>query len=557
MSHIQSHHGGTEETHNTYLVILKVHGDAIHLWPQDKKRKLGKNQPFRIACHNVETHSDHPGSNIQVFVLTDPPPVQDECTFQAQHPLGQPIDSEDLAIFMTGPVASSRKASYAIDLSIRKHEVMAHGVEETLEKVGAAYLYIDPNFSSQGIQRTPIIATNLHVPIGQMQVEYLIITNPVGYGQPSPRPEWLFKQTKLQAGHRGAGSGRRMDLPDELLENTVASFNYAHRHGADMCELDVVVSADGVPVVYHDFDVDAVAAQQSSDELGKFRVQVNQFTVRQLRDFRLLALHDGEGCPYTLNVPNQAEINRPFPTLEEVLDQVDESCGLNIEIKWPQLLESGKMEAKRFREINDFVDRIINVVERKSNDRRIVLESFDADLTAMLRLKQNKFPVIFLSQGMTDRFERYVDTRARSIWNGIYFAQAFDLAGIDIISDYYTSLGKKLVDFINDHNLVARGWGDMGETSETLDLLKDIGLQCITYDKIDQMRQTKTAQQVKGNNHVTNGGESRNCPKPCPANQQFLAHQRDHGGGARGDGGGGGNGSEFSEIQQNNSALVA
>jgi len=474
MSHIQSHHGGADEDHNTFLVLLKVYGNTIHLWTPDKSIKT---HPFNISCHNVETHSDLPGSEIQVFKLSEPAHMHDEeCSFKDQQTMGQEITEEDMAIFMTGPVPSSRKASYAIDLAI------------DLTKIGSAYLYLDPKFSSQGIQRTPIIATKTHLPIGQMQIEYLIVTNPVGYGQPPVRPDWLFKTSRLEAGHRGAGSGRRTDLPEGLLENTIASFNYAHRHGADMCELDVLLSADGVPVVYHDFDVDAVAAQQSSNEIGKFRIQVNQFTVKQLRDFRLLALHDGEGHAYTLNVPNQVECNRPFPTLAEVLDKVDETCGLNIEVKWPQMLESGKMEARRFREINDFADRIVSVVEKHAGNRRIVLESFDADLTIMLRLKQNRFPVMFITQGLTERYERYVDTRARSICNGVYFAQAFGLVGIDIISEYYLSMGKRLVEFIHSHELVARGWGDMGESSETLDLLKDLNLQCVTYDRIDKMK---------------------------------------------------------------------
>jgi glycerophosphocholine phosphodiesterase GPCPD1 len=499
MSHIQSHHGGAEGAHNTYLVILKVHGEAIHLWSRDRMAQIGKTQLFRISCHNVETHAEDLASDIQVFVLNDPAAILDKCAFQDQLSQGQPIKTGDLAIFMTGPVPSTRKASYAIDLALGKlnttneQPIIDNNTDPSdFERIGRTYLYLDPEFSSQGIQRTPILAHQTHVPIGQIQVEYLIVTNPVAFGQSAPRPDWLFCERNMDAGHRGAGSGRRDDLPEDLLENTIDSFNYAHRHGADMCELDVLITADGIPIVYHDFDVDAVAAQQSSNELGKFRVQVNQFTYKQLRDFRLLALHDGEGCPYTLNVPNQAETNRPFPTLADVLDQVDETCGLNIEIKWPQMLESGKMEAKRFREINDFVDRIISVVEEHARNRRIILESFDADLVIMLRLKQNKFPVVFLSQGMTDHYERYVDTRARSVWNGIYFAQAFDLAGIDLIADYYLTLGKKLVDFIKDHNLVARAWGHMGDTNEILNLLKALDLQCVTYDRIDQMKQLKT-----------------------------------------------------------------
>lgn len=482
------------ETHNTFLVIFKVHGETINLWSHETTQMIGDTHFFRISCHNVETHPDHPGSDIQVFTLTEPAPIVDSCNFRNQHLLGEPIASEDMILFMTGPVASSRKASYAIDIGISKREKFGEDFnEENYDKIGAAYLYLDPSFSSQGVQRTPIIATQKHLPIGQIQVEYLIVTNPVAYGLDCPRPDWLFSKTKLDAGHRGSGSGRRLDLPDELLENTIASFNYAHRHGADMCELDVLLSADGEPVVYHDFDVDAVAAQQSSDELGKLRVQVNEFTMKQLREFRLLALHDDQGSPYTLNVPKQHENNKPFPTLAQVLNEVDESCGLNIEIKWPQLLESGKMEARRCREINDFVDKIIDVVSKNARKRRIVLESFDADLVIMLRLKQNNFPVIFLSQGMTEKYERYVDVRARSVRNGVYFAQAFDLAGIDLILDYYVMSGKKLVDFINKHGLVARAWGELGEG--TLSFLKEIDIQCITYDKIDLIKQAEQAQE--------------------------------------------------------------
>lgn len=487
MSHIQSHHGGAEGEHNTYLVILKIYGNIIHLWSHEKVRS------FRISCHNVETHPDYPGSNIQKLVLTDPPPVIEECKFHDQTASGQVIRPNDMVTFMSAPVSSLHKASYAIELAPYEQSIidgeMGEFVEpfddEKFERIGSAFVYLDPEFSTQGIQRTPVISRVNHVPIGQLQVEYLVVTNPVGYQQPAPKPEWLFNLTNMSAGHRGSGSGRRVDLPEKLLENTIDSFNYAHRHGADMCELDILITADGIPIVYHDFDVDAVAAQQSSDELGKFRVQVNQFTHKQLRDFRLLALHDGEGCPYTLNVPNQNETNRPFPTLAEVLQQVDETCGLNIEIKWPQLLEDGKMEARRFREINDFVDRIIRVVLENAGNRRIVLESFDADLTVMLRLKQTNFPVIFLSQGMTDRYKRYADMRARSIWNGVYFAQAFDLAGLDLVSDYYLVMGKELINFIKDHDLIARAWGNISESSEILETLKGLNLQCLTYDKID------------------------------------------------------------------------
>lgn len=459
--------------------------------PQDGKEQAIKapeiHYHFRHAGHNDEHHDIDPQvinhatnyAEIQYIVLEQPAHHITKCAFEEQSSKGIVFNPNDFAMLKTQPVSSSQRASFAVDISVSKHE----GLDD-FQKVGTAYIYLDPKFSSQGIQRTPIIGSRNHIPIGQIQIEYLIVTNPHGYGVKIPVPKWLNIKG-MKAGHRGAGSGRRLDLPGHILENTIASFNYAHRNGAQLCELDVVFSADGVPVVYHDFDVDAVTAQQSSDSLGKFRVQVSELTIKQLREFSLLSLHDSNGY-FTLNIPNQTEDNRPFPTLAEVLDRVDQSCGLSIEVKWPQILESGNPEARKCREINDSIDRIINVLNRHAKNRRVVVESFDADVVTMLRLKQARFPVFFLHQGMTDRYERYLDPRARSIRNGIYFSQAIDITGIDLILDYYYISGKKLVNFIHSHGLIARGWGVLEKKSScALKFLECIGLQSITYDKID------------------------------------------------------------------------
>ncbi len=51
-------------------------------------------------------------------------------------------------------------------------------------------------------------------------------------------------RSPLVVGHRGASADRP--------ENTVAAFDEAVRQGADGIELDVQLSRDGIPVVYHD-----------------------------------------------------------------------------------------------------------------------------------------------------------------------------------------------------------------------------------------------------------------------------------------------------------------
>ena len=38
-------------------------------------------------------------------------------------------------------------------------------------------------------------------------------------------------------------------------ENTIESFKEAAAYGADMVEIDVQLTKDGIPVIYHDFHV--------------------------------------------------------------------------------------------------------------------------------------------------------------------------------------------------------------------------------------------------------------------------------------------------------------
>jgi glycerophosphoryl diester phosphodiesterase len=105
----------------------------------------------------------------------------------------------------------------------------------------------------------------------------------------------------LVVAHRGASS--------TAPENTVLAFEAAARAGADVVELDVRLTKEGVPVVLHDPDVSATT--------------------------------DGEGHIHTLSV---AEVKRldagaggpraEIPTLEEALEAIGRAgVGVDLEIK--------------------------------------------------------------------------------------------------------------------------------------------------------------------------------------------------------------------------------
>ena len=105
----------------------------------------------------------------------------------------------------------------------------------------------------------------------------------------------------LVVAHRGASSTHP--------ENTLEAFEAAIAEGADVVELDVRLTADGVPVVLHDPEV-----SRSTDGRGF----VHELTLAQVK-----ALDAAPGRP------ERAQI----PTLREVLDLVTGRAGADLEIK--------------------------------------------------------------------------------------------------------------------------------------------------------------------------------------------------------------------------------
>jgi glycerophosphoryl diester phosphodiesterase len=71
---------------------------------------------------------------------------------------------------------------------------------------------------------------------------------PEGDARPSRTASWWRRVRPLVVAHRGA--------TDRAPENTLAAFEAAAEGGADVIELDVQLTADGVPVVLHDERLD-------------------------------------------------------------------------------------------------------------------------------------------------------------------------------------------------------------------------------------------------------------------------------------------------------------
>lgn len=108
----------------------------------------------------------------------------------------------------------------------------------------------------------------------------------------------------LNIAHRGASG----DFP----ENTLGAFAAAIEAGAQMCELDAQLSADGVAVVIHDDTVD-----RTTDGRGAVASM-------SLTELRRLDAGGRFGARFA---------GARIPTLDEVLDLAKGRCALNVELK--------------------------------------------------------------------------------------------------------------------------------------------------------------------------------------------------------------------------------
>lgn len=139
-------------------------------------------------------------------------------------------------------------------------------------------------------------------------------------------------------GHRGARG--------EAPENTLAGFLHASRHGIRHFELDIVLAADGQPVVIHDLTVDRTTA--GSGRVGSFTApELGQMDARR----------------------NTAPWHRPapIPTLEAVFESCPDFVHMQLEVK--------KDQRQR---LNILCNRLVEIIHQHRWQQRLTITSTDA-----------------------------------------------------------------------------------------------------------------------------------------------------------------------------------
>uniref|UniRef100_A0A672S2S6 Glycerophosphocholine phosphodiesterase GPCPD1-like n=1 Tax=Sinocyclocheilus grahami TaxID=75366 RepID=A0A672S2S6_SINGR len=310
----------------------------------------------------------------------------------------------------------------------------------------------------QGVVTLPIMSRNARQTIGKVRVDYLV-TRPIQDFQCDMRQsftKYWKKRSALDVGHRGAGSTL-------IRENTIASFLSAANHGAAYVEFDVHLSEDLVPIVYHDLTC-CISIKKKTDKnsMVLFEVPVKDLTFDQLQLLKV-------------------RLSNSFTIFQAVPDHV----GFNIELKWISQFKDGSWDGKlsSYFNMNQFLDIILTCVLQNAGNRRIVFSCFDPDVCTMVRQKQNKYPILFLTQGVTDLYPELMDIRCQSTKIAMSFAQSENILGISAHTDELL----RNMEFIREaqsKGLVVFCWGDYNNDHENRMKLREQGIDGLIYDRI-------------------------------------------------------------------------
>ena len=147
------------------------------------------------------------------------------------------------------------------------------------------------------------------------------------------------KKSFLVIAHRGASYS--------APENTMTAFKLAQKKGADMIELDVILTRDKIPVVVHDNHL---------KKYGHHRKVVTNLTYNEIKDLDV-------GSWFSPIYSNQT-----IPTLQQVLKWAKNRTLLNIEIKPDSVTESS---------LGGVEEKVIGLIHSYDMSEQVLLSSFD------------------------------------------------------------------------------------------------------------------------------------------------------------------------------------
>ncbi|KAB5549990.1 Glycerophosphoryl diester phosphodiesterase family-domain-containing protein [Coniochaeta sp. 2T2.1] len=326
-------------------------------------------------------------------------------------------------------------------------------------------------------------------------------------------------------GHRGLGMNLKTHEYLQIGENTVESFLSAAKLGASFVEFDVQVTKDHEAVIFHDFSLSesgtdvpihdltldqfmyasniqsphgnplsVLGPTHSRDEpdrkRGRSRSVGGHFEAGaiQVRD-RMKHTVDFKLKGYKPNTRGDF-VQDSFATLKELLAQVPEDVGFDIEIKYPRLHEATAANVAPVAiDLNTFVDTaLLALHEHATPNRRIMLSSFTPEICILLSIKQKAFPVFFITNaGKVPMID--MERRAASVQVAVRFARRWNLAGV-VFACEPMLLCPRLVGYVKNRGLVCATYGELNNVPENVRIQSEAGVDIIIADRVGLVAKT-------------------------------------------------------------------
>ncbi|EDU44462.1 UgpQ Glycerophosphoryl diester phosphodiesterase [Pyrenophora tritici-repentis] len=402
--------------------------------------------------------------------------------------------------------------------------------------------------SLQGDVQVPIVAASTLDVIGAVNFNFLIIT-PFHHPRMAITEQhtyWKKMASTMVIGHRGLGKNTASRTSLQLGENTIQSFISAANLGAEYVEFDVQLTKDHVPVIYHDFlvsetGIDAPVHTLTLDQflhIGEGQkprpnrvepsetVPVSNGTngtddrpsARRPRSYSVdnskqRNIHTDREQELTERMKHTRDfkkkgfkgnsrgnsIQSSFTTLERMFDELPESVGFNVEMKYPMLHESEEEEMDQYAvELNSFVDTVLQKVYDKMGERNVIFSSFNPDICLMLSFKQPSIPVLFLTDAGTSPVG---DVRAASLQEAIRFASRWNLLGV-VSAATPLVMCPRLVKVVKESGLVCVSYGILNNDPKNVLLQRSEGIDAVIVDSVLKVRQ---GLQAPNHDATTNG----------------------------------------------------
>ncbi len=264
----------------------------------------------------------------------------------------------------------------------------------------------------------------------------------------------LFNKKIITQGHRGA----RGLLP----ENTLESFRYALEAGVDVVEVDVNLTSDDIPILFHD--------ETTNTDLIRHDNHWISYTIpwRSLNFSELQAFDVGKirpGSDYAARFKQQQSIDGAhIPTLRELAellrDTKNPATGINLEVKCSPFAKEPRPDPLHFSSV------LLTEIHQLGISGRVTIQSFNWEIVAAVKHLDSDIKAGCLSDerpGM-DTVMRYSDNvspwtcglRARDF--GFSVPKMVKAMGVDYWSSEYHGLGQDSINEAHELGLDVHCW---------------------------------------------------------------------------------------------------